>query len=223
MPLHAVAAKFYEPHLTLSARLNESADLLSFILTCVTIGISLLIGLNRGAEWIRKKHVDDLVEQATRQMAPPPTPYSPAGLPFREFGAEENALLADIQRQHRVFELVAALVDGRMRERKLELTFRRAADDFRDEEITQEAFRTFSEVHKSVRESIETANEKHRREIVEFYVSALLRRGSGPDPFAGWSAEQVLDQALLVLSSPAAFSRDSFRTLAEAYELAGRK
>ena len=221
VPVHPAATEVYEPQSTLSARLNNVADLYSFYIKLITILITMIIGLNRGMAWFRKKRVDELVEQATKQMAPPETQYSPASLPFPQFTSGENELLSDIKHNHYIFNQLVELLHGRVRENKLEDTFRQAAHDFQNEEISQEAFRTFSEVHKSVRESIETANEKLRRRIVEYYVNALL--GTASKSFDNRTPTQIFDQALKVLSGSPAFSRDSFRTLTDAYNLAERK
>ena len=148
--------------------------------------VSIFLAVNRLLEWLGKSHLDWLVARATEQMAPKDG-LSPAEAPNPKHDAEileisddEKALLDELVDNPEIYRRVVALIDGRRRESLLTDWFERAASDFQNEEFSQEAFRTFSEVHKSARESVETTNEKLRREIIEVYVSALLKIRDAP-------------------------------------------
>ena len=191
--------------------------------------VSFLIALNRGFEWMGKSHLDELIAEVTRLMAIEANPASDrkpspgediANFPVSEI--EFNLLTEMAERgNHIVYWLMVGLLDGRHRERVMTELYEQASRDFRREEFSPESFRTFSEAYKSARESVETANEKRRRELVEFYVGALL--GSlAPEhnPYQNASRREILREAQRVVGVSPMFSRGGFRTLAEAYGLA---
>ena len=224
IPIHPASAEVHDSSQKLNARIHSLVDRLGIYISITIILLSIILTINRGTSWLRKNRLDQLIEEATLQMTPNDNSHKADRWLFLELDTQEKKMLASLKANNKLFRLVDELFDGRTREQQLEKTFEKAANEFRSEQLSLEEFRTFSEVHKSVRNSIDNKNVKLRRDIVEFYVSALLHPELLEDnPFTELSNEQILDQALLVLSHSPAFSRDSFRTLAEAYDLAGRK
>jgi len=106
-------------------------------------------------------------------------------------------------------------------QRKLEQTFYQASKDLRNEKISQESFRTFNEAYKTSREFIErTIQEKQRlvsAYLVKQIMSLLDKQGSGEEILQ--ELDRQLIEARRILTQQQAFSRESFRTFVEAYNV----
>ena len=228
VPLHHAAATFYQPGLAWRNQLSENAEMLSLLLTIAGMVVSVMVAMNRGFKWMGKTRLDELVDEATDLMAPhvrhdlggEPDPESDVvGLRATDM---ERHLLNDVAQAGniRVYWLIVSLLDGGRRLERLTQLFVSAGLDFRREEFSEEAFRTFNEAYKAARESIETEIDNLRRAITQYYVAAML--GTLPEdegPAAQAPPAAILTEAKRVMGVPPVFSRESFRTLTEAYGL----
>ena len=128
-----------------------------------------------------------------------------------------------------VLNSVYLLVDAQGRLVILDQLFNDAGQALDDEEISEESFRTVNQAIRAAREAIESDIESNRRQISLHFVQRLMRHvpdgtASGPvfaDPnLADADPEDILHEALPILTSPIVFSRESFRTFTDAYHLA---
>ena len=137
--------------------------------------------------------------------------------------------ISGLTRARVVRESVVQLVDAQGRLKILEHLFSEAGVALDTEEISEESFRTVNQAIRIAREAIEAEIEGSRRQVSLHFVQRLMhlvpdRAGSGFF-FGGGDAadvypEDILHEALPVLTSPLLFSRESFRTFTDAYHLA---
>jgi uncharacterized protein len=110
------------------------------------------------------------------------------------------------------------------RQEELNQLFQEASESLEQEHISQDGFRSFSETYKSTREVIEQAIEDRQRRIVSSYVNQvkeLLKRMEAGEEQAVLLQElyQLRNEAADRLLQDQTFSRESFRTFVDAYQL----
>ena len=136
--------------------------------------------------------------------------------------------ISELTRVRVVLECVYQLVDAQGRLKVLEHLFADAGAALDAEEISEESFRTVNQAIRVAKDAIEAEIEGSRRQISLYFVQRLMRLvpdrgGSGP-MFGGDGTdvypEDILHDALPVLTNPLVFSRESFRTFTDAYHLA---
>ena len=136
--------------------------------------------------------------------------------------------ISELTRVRVVLECVYQLVDAQGRLKVLEHLFADAGAALDAEEISEESFRTVNQAIRVAKGAIEAEIEGSRRQISLYFVQRLMRLvpdrgGSGP-MFGGDGTdvypEDILHDALPVLTNPLVFSRESFRTFTDAYHLA---
>lgn len=219
VPLHPDAVVVYEPDRSWFAQLNANAEGLALAITVIGFLFSGGIAVRRTFGFIRKSYADDLMMRATRLMTQPLRPLDAppdAEVSLQEAREGFRAKALD----ERVQVHIDRLIDDLIRMTRLEAVFAEAGRSLAAEEISEESFRTFNEAFKAAREAIERAIEGERREISLAFVSQLLD-GFIEDP-AAWSEEAaltVLRSAREILGHDLVFSRDSFRTFIEAFQL----
>ncbi len=156
----------------------------------------------------------------------------------RRFGVSPGVPAATLEAVERVsakttvdhvLNCIYLLVDAQGRLVILDQLFNDAGVALDDEEISEESFRTVNQAIRAAREAIETDIASSRRQISLHFVERLMLHvpdatGAGPiirglEP-ADSGPEDILQEALPILTSPIVFSRESFRTFTDAYHLA---
>ena len=228
IPLHPDSASFYDPTLTWSNWLSQHAEALSLLLAFIGILVSGLIALNRLFVWWRRNNVEDLIERATHEMAAPTELHEPRLYPadLAEQVAtcrRTIAAITDGSRQMELFASIQKLVDGQLRLRRLAALFAEAGEQLTDERISEGSFRTFNEAYRAAQDSVLRVIEDEKRAISAHYVARLMRVVKDVTlgarlPFD--QADRILNEASGLMSQELVYSRDSFRTLTDAYDLA---
>ena len=228
VPLHPESAKYYDPTLTLSNWVSNHAEAISLTLTGLTILVSILIALNRLFRWWRRNNVEELMERATLEMAPSEEYYEPQE-GFEDLVAQADDChraidaMVDGPKKDELRESIYKLVDGHVRLHRLSMLFAEAGQDFNDEKISEQAFRTFNATYRAAKDAVEGAIEEEKRGISGRYVAEFMQIvrdvSHGVDVPPG-RPHEILNESSRLMSHELVFSRDSFRTLTDAFTLA---
>jgi hypothetical protein len=238
--LHPGAYQYYKPNESWFARLNENIDLLGLLLTIVPSAVAFLWGFNR---WLRKRRKNTadtylreanflksfrLVGGATRKLD---QREGDVGQYLQRLGEKwmrykalrESIMLRELppDRARLDDRLVDSLFDEMCRLDRLNDVFSEASRALEREQISEESFRTFNESYASARESIEDQIGQHRRQIASYYVTQTMKLLDRQITTTATldDLNAVRDEAAKVLLNDGIFSRESFRTFIEVYNL----
>lgn len=198
VPLHPGAQTFYRRHEP--PFIKRYLDFIILLVSLGSFAVSLLWKLNAR---LKKERL----EQATK--------------------LEETKKDQADQYIGRIVELMSprSTLDEYMQAQQiLEHQFQEASTALRKEEITQEGFRTFNEAYKTSREFIERAIEEAQRQIASTYIEQTLAILDVPQSSRAeglLALEGILQAARQDMLKHSNFSRESFRTFIETYQIVG--
>jgi hypothetical protein len=207
--------------------------------TLLTVAGSLLLAVNRWIKLTRKDTADRYLRELNflkeRAQSGPPSlsKINPEIIEFNRrleqklaayrasLGQIDTAGLPPDNRQLDV-GLINNLVAGICMLDQLNEVFSQASRALEQAQISEESFRTFNQTYVSTQEAIEERNEKNQRAISLHYVTQTMKLlDKGRERAATQENLDVIrTEAARILTKDAIFSRESFRTLVEAYTLA---
>ena len=223
LPLHP---NVYDPQ-TWMSWMRSYADLISALLALATILATLVVYIRQSIVSSQQKNIRDLVQNATRLMLD-----GPPVLDNEEISEIAKEEIQDIEIRadktkaqtlnHNIRTMIDDLRDEYIKLSILESLFKQADKELKRKEISEESFRTFNQAYQAVHEVIMRRSEDQRRDISAHYVGRLMKviedvrtkKTNQEDP------DGILTEATCVMKESLVYSRDSFRTLTDAYQLA---
>lgn len=245
IPLHPDAAKAYDPTLRLISWYSDRADLFSLVITVIMLASGGILAMNRWLVWWRRNNVSGLVRRVTHEMAVPNQSLKLASKvgstttdtelePEEKYVNDQIAVcekqldlmkLASEAEKEEMGVLLQALAVMHLRLAKLSELYAEASELFVSERISEESFSSFNETYRSALESVLRESEEKKRAISEFFVVKFMnvvRQASRleSEDIDDKYIDLILNEASELMSQKLIYSRDSFRTLTDAYELA---
>jgi hypothetical protein len=239
VPLHPGAYQFYQPNESWFSWANNNSGAIGLGLTMLTVAGSLVIAINRWIKLIRKDTADRYLRELNflkERAQSGPASLSKVGPEIIEFNRRlEHRLMAyranlgQIQTEKLPpdnlqldMERINSLIAGIGMLEQLNEVFSQASRALEHDQISEESFRTFNQTYRSALESIEERNEKNRRAISLHYVTQTMKLlDVGREKAATQeNLDFIRNEAARVLTNEVIFSRESFRTLVDAYTLA---
>ncbi len=243
LPIHPAVVDYYDPRLSYLNWLNEHAEAFGLLVTVASL-IALFWRLIRARLASSAKESADLfVQMAMLLMNANPVDEShdlpkPFWNSARRGGVNVDDVRATISRLKAHFNvltrapargeaqkvpadvkpMVERLCYAQIRLVALDRVFVEAGRALRSETISQESFRTFEQAYNSTQDAIETQAEHARRQISLHFINRFTN--PGVEGVTTDHPDVVLTEASAVLLDPQIFSRESFRTLTEAYSVA---
>ncbi len=225
--LHPGARNLYEPQAFLSSEFFKWTAALSSCVTVIGFIISRAWDLNKQFKVIRKNEADKYIEETTALMKSGLTKTSPANtqVPIAnekakiykvKFADNEVSELPPDNKKLDLEQILELNIWVYKLEQLIEI-FNRAQKSLYDEVISEESFRTFAETYKTARDFIEEKIQASQRVISSHYINqamSLLNKKSSLEDL-----DKIRDEAARILIKDHIFSRESFRTFIEAYNL----
>ncbi|MBX2812056.1 MAG: hypothetical protein KTR25_09600 [Myxococcales bacterium] len=247
IPIHTVALKFYDPTLSFMSWFSAYADAFSLAVTLLTLTAGGLLAVNRWLVWWRRNNVSNLVRRVTHEMAMPENTIPFAGIPQRsEYESKlepevdylrdeiarcdhslEQMSLTSAEEQIQIRNAMGSLAEMHLRHAKLSAIFSEASELFINEHISEDSFSSFNDAYRTALDSVLRKMDDQKRAISEIFVGKFIevaRSASGAkqeliDPN---HAHKIFNEASSLMGQKLVYSRDSLRTLTDAYDLAAK-
>jgi TRAP-type uncharacterized transport system substrate-binding protein len=239
VPLHPGAYQFYQPNESWFAWANNNSGVIGLGLTLVTVAGSLFLAVNRWIKLIRKDTADrylrelNFLKERAQSGTPSLSKISPEVIDFNRRLEQKLAAYRasfgpitteELPPDNRRLDagLISSLILGVGMLDQINEVFSQASRALENDQISEESFRTFNQTYRSTLEAIEERNEKNRRAISLHYVTQTMKLlDVGRERVATReSLDFIRTEAARVMTNELVFSRESFRTLVEAYTLA---